>query len=74
MGNYSKMIGAIVGAILMQLIFRWTGVDVRALGVAAEFQGLVALLVDGAVLFVGGLIAGGVTWAFPANRPREPKT
>lgn len=72
-GDFSKFYGAIVGAILAQLILRWAGIDVHALGIAYEFNAIIVGLLDAAVMGAGGLVAGLVTYWFPPNDkpPRE---
>lgn len=70
LGSLSKFYGAIVGAILAQLLLRWLGIDVHALGVAYEFNALVIGLLDGAIMLVGGLVAGAVTYWFPPNEQK----
>lgn len=67
LGNYSKMIGAVVGAMAAQSLLKTTGLDVNALGVSAEFQGLVSGLVD---IVITGIAAGVTTYFFPANKKR----
>lgn len=69
MGNLSKFYGAILGAILAQLIVRWTGIDLHALGMQYEFSAIVIGLIDGAIMVGGGFIAGAITYLFPPNDP-----
>ena len=65
MGNYSKLIGAIVGALAARWLMSWLGIDVVALGIGAEFQALVSLSVDAAA----AALTGAVVYWFPANKP-----
>lgn len=67
LGNLSKFYGAIVGAILAQLLLRWLGIDVQALGVAYEFNAIVIHLIDVGIMVGGSLVAGAVTYLFPKN-------
>jgi hypothetical protein len=71
MSNYSKLIAAILGAVAARLILKWTGLDVAALGVGAEFNDLVAIGVETLVTLIGGAIAGVVVYFAPANKPKS---
>lgn len=63
-GNYSKLVGAIVGALAARWLLQWTGIDVAALGVGPEFQALVSLGVDA----LAAAVTGAVVYWFPANK------
>ncbi len=68
-GSLSKFYGAIVGAIVAQLILRWAGIDVHQLGIALELNAIIIGLIDAGVMAAGGLVAGAVTYWFPPNAP-----
>lgn len=51
---YNKLIAAIASVIGMRLLLRWTGIDINALGVSAEFNTAIALSVDAMVAGVTG--------------------
>lgn len=72
MGNYSKFIAAIIGAIVARLVLKYTGLDLAALGIEAEVNGLIVLLVETGVTAVAAAITSAFVYFFPANKPKEP--
>lgn len=72
MGNYSKFIAAIIGAIVARMVLQYTGLDLLALGIQSDVNGLICLLVEGGVTAIFAVITSAFVYFFPANKPKEP--
>ena len=70
LGNYSKLIAAIIGAIVARMVLKYTGLDLAALGIQEDVNGLVYLLVESGVTGIAALITSLFVYFFPANRPQ----
>ena len=51
-GTANKAWACFISVLLVRLIMRWTGIDLAALGVDAQFQWLVQISIDGVVAFI----------------------
>lgn len=71
MGNMSKFYGAIIGAILMQIIVKYTGIDLAVLGVSHDFNIIVQQFMEFGFVVASSFVAGVVTYVFPANKQKE---
>lgn len=75
MSNYSKLFGALLGAIVSRYLLLWLGIDVQAMGLEADLNLFLAMLIDFGVTSAQAAIIGAFVYFFPANKPKakEPE-